>query len=218
MLACRAIRRAPARALRVPESGFRRFASGRRNIPLGAAIAEELERKQGLTHEQAKRVGDALRNAGASSESEQLMTLKAMGESGLASMLEAINREIEFEEGRSHLAKVSLAVDVPLERHSFTIEAREGDSLYDLVKVRTQLAEYLECACGGQMMCSTCHVYVDEESYAMMDPPEEAENDMLDLAFELREGSSRLGCQVKLRADLPNMKITVPEGVNNYFN
>ncbi len=42
-------------------------------------------------------------------------------------------------------------------------------------------------ACGGTLACSTCHVVVDEKSFAKLDPPEEEELDMLDLAFGLTD-------------------------------
>jgi len=87
--------------------------------------------------------------------------------------------------------------------------ATEGDG-------REVLSEYLECACGGNMACSTCHVIIDEESFAKLDPPCEAEQDMLDLAFEPTE-TSRLGCQITMSKELDGMTVYIPAGVNNMF-
>ena len=47
--------------------------------------------------------------------------------------------------------------------------------------------------------------------------PEDAEQDMLDLAYSPRE-TSRLGCQVVLRADLDGMLIKLPKGANNMMD
>jgi 2Fe-2S ferredoxin len=78
------------------------------------------------------------------------------------------------------------------------------------------LGEYLECACGGNMSCSTCHIVLDEESFTKLDPPCEAEIDMLDLAFEPTQ-TSRLGCQIKMSKDIDGMTVTIPAGVNNMW-
>ena len=47
-------------------------------------------------------------------------------------------------------------------------------------------------ACGGNLACSTCHVWV--QTGEPMDAPEDKENDILDKAFDVRP-ESRLGCQ-----------------------
>ena len=66
------------------------------------------------------------------------------------------------------------------------------------------------------MSCSTCHVILDPESYKKLDPPSEAELDMLDLAFEPTE-TSRLGCQIEMEEQLDGMTITIPSGTNNLW-
>ena len=48
-------------------------------------------------------------------------------------------------------------------------------------------------ACGGNLACSTCHVWI-EEGYDSLGPMEDKENDILDKAFDVRP-ESRLGCQ-----------------------
>lgn len=45
----------------------------------------------------------------------------------------------------------------------------------------------LEGACEGSLACSTCHVYLDENTYEALEEPCDDENDMLDLAFGLTE-------------------------------
>lgn len=67
------------------------------------------------------------------------------------------------------------------------------------------------------MSCSTCHVYIDEESYKKMYEPCEAELDMLDLAYEPKS-TSRLGCQIYMKPKLDNMTVIIPSGANNFWN
>ena len=79
------------------------------------------------------------------------------------------------------------------------------------------LSEHLECACSGVMACSTCHVHVDAEWFAAVGPPSEAEEDMLDLAFDRRD-ISRLGCQLQLKPELEGLVVRLPSDANNLFD
>ena len=110
-------------------------------------------------------------------------------------------------------------VKVPHHNFDFDLKMMEGENFMTSVSEgegRELLGEYLECACGGNMSCSTCHVILDEESFSKLDPPCVAELDMLDLAFEPTE-TSRLGCQISMAKDLDGMSITIPAGVNNMW-
>jgi len=51
-------------------------------------------------------------------------------------------------------------------------------------------------ACGGNLACSTCHVWV-QEGFDSLSEIEDKENDILDKAFDVRP-ESRLGCQCAL--------------------
>ena len=72
----------------------------------------------------------------------------------------------------------------------------------------------LEGACEGSLACATCHVILEPEIYQKLDEPEEAEEDMLDLAFGLTS-YSRLGCQIILTKELAGMKIRLPSATRN---
>jgi ferredoxin, 2Fe-2S len=61
-------------------------------------------------------------------------------------------------------------------------------------------------ACGGNLACSTCHVWV-QEGFDSMSPMEDKENDILDKAFDVR-AESRLGCQCALADDDATVEIT----------
>ncbi len=72
----------------------------------------------------------------------------------------------------------------------------------------------LEGACEGSLACATCHVVLEEHIYDKLDEPEEAEEDMLDLAFGLTH-TSRLGCQIILAKEHEGMRIILPSATRN---
>lgn len=65
--------------------------------------------------------------------------------------------------------------------------------------------------CGGMALCSTCHCYILSETE--LPDMSEAEEDMLDQAFDV-EQNSRLGCQLKIAKDLDGLVIKLaPESL-----
>ena len=68
----------------------------------------------------------------------------------------------------------------------------------------------IDADCGGGMACATCHVYVKEEWFNKLDKPEDAEQDMIDMAFEPKK-NSRLSCQIIVSNDLDGLEVTTPE-------
>ena len=71
----------------------------------------------------------------------------------------------------------------------------------------------IDADCGGSMACATCHVYVAEEWYDKINKIEEAEQDMLDLAFETKK-NSRLSCQLIVSEELDGLVVTTPSKQN----
>jgi ferredoxin, 2Fe-2S len=61
-------------------------------------------------------------------------------------------------------------------------------------------------ACGGNLACSTCHVWV-KQGLDSLSEMEDGENDILDKAFDVR-ASSRLGCQAKVADEDVECEIT----------
>ncbi len=61
-------------------------------------------------------------------------------------------------------------------------------------------------ACGGNLACSTCHVYVHEGVESLPDKHDK-EEDIMDRAFDVRP-ESRLACQAKLAGDDVEVEIT----------
>ena len=61
-------------------------------------------------------------------------------------------------------------------------------------------------ACGGNLACSTCHVYVHEGVESLPDKHDK-EEDIMDRAFDVRP-ESRLACQARLAGDDVEVEIT----------
>ena len=67
----------------------------------------------------------------------------------------------------------------------------------------------IDADCGGSCACATCHVYVDEKWFGKLPNKENAEEDMLDMAFETNK-FSRLTCQITVTDDLDGLVVKIP--------
>ena len=67
----------------------------------------------------------------------------------------------------------------------------------------------IDADCGGSMAFATCHVYVEERWLDKLPKAEEAEVDMIDMAYEPKK-NSRLSCQLIVSDELDGLKITTP--------
>ena len=67
----------------------------------------------------------------------------------------------------------------------------------------------IDADCGGSMACSTCHVYVEEKWLNKLPKAEDAEVDMIDMAFEPKK-NSRLSCQLIVSDELNGLTVTTP--------
>ena len=68
----------------------------------------------------------------------------------------------------------------------------------------------IDADCGGSMACATCHVYVEDKWLDKIPKAEDAENDMIDMAFEPKK-NSRLSCQIIVSDELDGLEVTTPE-------
>tara|TARA_B100001248_G_scaffold244130_1_gene212927 strand:- start:707 stop:1027 length:321 start_codon:yes stop_codon:yes gene_type:complete len=68
----------------------------------------------------------------------------------------------------------------------------------------------IDADCGGSMACATCHVYVKEEWLNKLPKAEDAEVDMIDMAFEPKK-NSRLSCQIIVSDEVDGLEVTTPE-------
>ena len=67
----------------------------------------------------------------------------------------------------------------------------------------------IDADCGGSCACATCHVYVDEKWFDKLANKENAEEDMLDMAYEPNK-FSRLTCQITVTDDLDGLVVKMP--------
>lgn len=86
------------------------------------------------------------------------------------------------------------------------VEAPPGTNLLDLAQANGQP---LEGSCEGSMACSTCHVIVAAEDFALLPRASEEEDDLLDLAAHVTR-TSRLACQLVLSAEMDTLTVRMP--------
>jgi 2Fe-2S ferredoxin len=67
----------------------------------------------------------------------------------------------------------------------------------------------IDADCGGSMACATCHVYVPENWFNRLEKLQDAEQDMLDMAYEPKK-NSRLSCQIIVSDQLDGLEVTTP--------
>ena len=68
----------------------------------------------------------------------------------------------------------------------------------------------IDADCGGSMACATCHVYVEENWLDKLPKAQDAEVDMIDMAYEPKK-NSRLSCQLIVTDELDGLVVTTPE-------
>ena len=190
-----------------------------------AARAEAFVRERGYSEEVSRGVIKALSAPDWGGASPLALATRMAGawevgeDAGLRDLAMSVERELAKNAGRS---LVAFAVTPARGGEPISCEGYEGMSLKDVSEHgegdgAALLADLLECACSGVMACSTCHVHVHPEWMDAVGEPSEAEEDMLDLAFDRRD-NSRLGCQLVLTPELDGLPITIPSGANNLFD
>jgi len=112
-------------------------------------------------------------------------------------------------------SNVSFTV-LDLNKKEFKVETKAGTET--LLEVCQSYDIDVEAACGGECCCSTCHCYIENGLYEKVEEPDEDELDMLDLAIDLREGASRLACQIKITEVFNGATIQMAETVENHMN
>jgi ferredoxin, 2Fe-2S len=92
-----------------------------------------------------------------------------------------------------------------------TVDAGKGDSVMDAA-TRAGIGGIV-AICGGQMVCGTCHVFVDPAWADKAGGPGEDEEIMLEALAgrtEVRD-TSRLSCQIKLTPALDGLVVHLPK-------
>ena len=93
------------------------------------------------------------------------------------------------------------------EGNSKTIEVEKGLSVMEGA-IQNDISG-IDADCGGSMACATCHVYVEEKWLDKIPKAEEAEVDMIDMAYEPKK-NSRLSCQIVVSDELDCLKVKIP--------
>lgn len=97
-------------------------------------------------------------------------------------------------------------------KEDLTFEADSGETI---LEVAHEHGVPVGSNCGGVCGCSTCHVYV-VSGFDSLEEMEEAEEDRLDLGFDVRL-NSRLGCQARVEDEDLAVDIT-EESLKAYFD
>ena len=92
--------------------------------------------------------------------------------------------------------------------NSKTIEVEKGLSVMEGA-IQNDIPG-IDADCGGSMACATCHVYVEEKWFNKLSKAEEAEVDMIDMAYEPKK-NSRLSCQLIVSDELDGLIVTTPQ-------
>ena len=88
-----------------------------------------------------------------------------------------------------------------------TVEVANGLSLMEGA-VQNNISG-IDADCGGSCACATCHVYVNEQWLNKLKKKEDAEEDMLDMAYQPNK-LSRLSCQITITSDLDGIVVKMP--------
>jgi 2Fe-2S ferredoxin len=92
---------------------------------------------------------------------------------------------------------------------SQSVDATGGCSVMQLA-VRHGI-DAIVAECGGNAMCATCHVYVDERWIDHLPAMSDEEDALLEGVAADRLPTSRLSCQIKVEPELDGLVLRLPE-------
>jgi 2Fe-2S ferredoxin len=90
----------------------------------------------------------------------------------------------------------------------YAVEAATGDTVM-AAAVRNGVPGII-AECGGNASCATCHVWVREDFVPLVGPPQDMEEDLLDMAVSERRPGSRLSCQIRVTGALDGLTVEIP--------
>jgi len=91
----------------------------------------------------------------------------------------------------------------------FVVDVPNGTSL--MHAAASNCIEGIAGDCGGAMSCATCHVLVEEQYLALLEPVSESENQMLDYTAAGRQDNSRLSCQIMMSDALDGLVVRMAD-------
>ncbi|MBP9035793.1 MAG: 2Fe-2S iron-sulfur cluster binding domain-containing protein [Pseudomonadales bacterium] len=89
------------------------------------------------------------------------------------------------------------------------VEIATGDSV--MQGAVNNAIEGIVAECGGVLACATCLCFVDPAWVARLDPPSEAETQMLAFARHGNEAGSRFSCQITVNDRMDGLVVRLPE-------
>lgn len=85
------------------------------------------------------------------------------------------------------------------------LKTKEGSSIMELIR---DAGLPVEAICGGQCVCTTCHVYVDEQWKDKLDEMQDMEKVLVEDSGAYQD-NSRLSCQIDYSEDLNGLRVTL---------
>jgi ferredoxin, 2Fe-2S len=95
------------------------------------------------------------------------------------------------------------------DNRSERIEADIGESA--MLAATKHGLDGIVAECGGNAMCATCHVYVDDQWISRLATVGDEEDALLDGTASARQSNSRLSCQIKITPELDGLVLRLPE-------
>ena len=95
------------------------------------------------------------------------------------------------------------------DNRSESVDAEDGASV--MLAALTHGVDGIVAECGGNAVCATCHVYVDEAWAGKLEPVGDDEDALLDGTASERLPTSRLSCQIKVTSALEGLIVRLPE-------
>jgi ferredoxin, 2Fe-2S len=95
------------------------------------------------------------------------------------------------------------------DNRSERVEAELGESA--MLAATKHGLDGIVAECGGNAMCATCHVYVDDQWITRLAAVSDEEDALLDGTASERQPHSRLSCQIKITPELDGLVLRLPE-------
>src|SRR3954452_21508037 len=95
------------------------------------------------------------------------------------------------------------------DNRSESVDAEDGASV--MLAALTHGVDGIVAECGGNAVCATCHVYVDEAWTGKLPTVSDDEDALLDGAAAERRPNSRLSCQIKVQSALVGLVVRIPD-------
>ncbi len=86
------------------------------------------------------------------------------------------------------------------------IEIAAGDNIMEPLR---ELDSGTESLCGGMCSCATCHVFIQPDWFAKLEPAQDDELELLEETETYRKDESRLSCQLEFTDKLDGLSFTI---------